>query len=115
MRLYAQVYSGATPAPLANTTANIGQIGWRYGGNDTPEFVPNGYQLRYINELDYNDDIGRLWGFFCWDFATAWAFRDAVDEGSTTDLRLLVNLINSPTSGVARVVQETIFAAPVGA
>jgi hypothetical protein len=116
MRLYAQVYSGTAPgSPLVNNSTNIGQIGWRYGGNDTPEFVPNGYQLRYINELDYNDDIGRLWGFFAWDFATAWAFRDAVDEGSTTDLRLLVNLVNAPTNGIARIVQETIFAAPVGA
>jgi hypothetical protein len=77
--------------------------------------VPNGYQLRYINELDYNDDIARIWGFFAYDFASAWAFRDAVDEGSTTDLRLLFNLVNAPTNGIARIVQETIFAAPVGA
>jgi hypothetical protein len=116
MRLYAQVYSGTAPgSPLANTAANFGQLGWRYGGNDTPEFVPVGYQLRYINELDYNDDIGRIWGFFAWDFASAWAFRDAVDEGSTTDLRILINLVNAPTNGIARIVQETIFAAPVGA
>jgi hypothetical protein len=116
MRVFAQVYTGTAPGtPLANTVANIGQLGWRYGGNDTPEFVPVGYQLRYINELDYNDDIGRIWGFWAWDFATAWAFRDAVDEGSTTDLRLLFNLVNSPTNGIARIVQETIFAAPVGA
>jgi hypothetical protein len=116
MRLYAQVYSGTAPgAPLVNSAANFGAIGWRYGGNDTPEYVPNGYQLRYINELDYNDDIARIWGFFAYDFASAWAFRDAVDEGSTTDLRLLFNLVNAPTNGIARIVQETIFAAPVGA
>jgi len=116
MRLYGQVYTGTAPGtPLVVNATNFGQIGWRYGGNDTPEFVPIATQLRYINELDYNDDIGRVWGFFAYDFASAWAFRDSVDEGSTTDLRIVVNLVSAPTNGVARLVQETLFAAPVGA
>ena len=117
MRLVAQVYTGASApgAPLVVNDTNFGMVGWRYGGNDTPESVQHASQLRYINQMDYVEDIGRVWGAFCWDFATAWAFRDSVDEGATTDLRLLINLPSAPTNGVARVMQETIFAAPVGA
>jgi hypothetical protein len=116
MRTYFQVYSGTAPGtPLAMTAANFGQIGWRYGGNDTPEIVPNGTVLRYLNERLYNSDIGRGWGFGSWDFANEWAFRDSVDEGTTSDLRLLINLVNAPTTPFAEVVQETLFAAPVGA
>lgn len=116
MRLFGQVYTGAAPgAPLAVTAANFSQIAWRFGGNDTPETVNPGTLLRYINEFDYNDDLGGVHGFFCYDFATAWAFRDAVDQGATTDLRAVLGLVSTPTNGVARMVQETIFAAPVGA
>lgn len=116
MRLVGQTYTGSAPgAPLVVNATNYSQLGWRYGGNDTPEIVAPGTLLRYINELDYNDDIGALWGFWSFDFATAWAFRDAVDEGTTTDLRAVVGLVSSPTNGVARMLQETLFAAPVGA
>jgi hypothetical protein len=116
MRCFFQVYSGTAPGtPLAITAANFGQLAWRYGGNDTPETVSNGTQLRYLNERLYNSDIGGRWGVGCWDFANEWAFRDSVDEGATSDLRLLINLVNAPTSPYAEVVQETIFAAPVGA
>lgn len=115
MRLYGQIFTGTAPGgPLQLNDTNFGAIQWRYGGNDTPETVPAGV-LRSINELDYNDDIGRLWGFFAYDWATAWAFRDSIDQGSTTDLRLVLNLVNTPTNGVAQIVQETLFAAPVGA
>jgi len=116
MRLFGQVYNGTAPgSPFQVNDTNYGQLAWRYGGNDTPEFAPSAQQLRYINELDYNDDIGRIWGIWAWDFATAWAFRDSVDEGSTTDLRVVYNLVSTPSNGVARVLQETLFAAPVGA
>lgn len=115
MRLYGQVYSGSPQVPLAINSTNFGQLAWRYGGNDTPEYAPNSRQLRYINNLDYGEDLGANWGFFAWDFATVWAFRDSVDEGATTDLRAVINLVSAPTSGTARMVQETLFAAPVGA
>ena len=117
MRVFGQVYTGASApgTPLAVNDTNYGQIGWRYGGNDTPEFAQNAQQLRAVNEWDYNDDIARLWGFWAYDFATAWAFRDSVDQGSTTDLRVVFNLAAAPTNGVASLVQETLFAAPVGA
>lgn len=115
MRLVGQVWTGSATAPLAVNATNFGQIAWRYGGNDTPEMLPSGADLRYINALDYGVDVGANWGYFAHDFATRWAFRDSVDEGATTDLRLVVNLVSAPTSGVAKVIQETLFAAPVGA
>jgi len=116
MRTYYQVATGTAPGvPLAMNATNYGQQAWRYGGNDTPELVQNGQQLRYLNERLYNSDIGRAWGFGSWDFANEWAFRDSVDEGTTSDLRLLVNLVATPTTPFIECVQETIFAAPVGA
>lgn len=116
MRVYFQLYAGTAPGvPYAMNATNYGQVGWRYGGNDTPEIVQNGQQLRYLNERLYNSDIGRNWGFGCWDFANEWAFRDSVDEGTTSDLRLLLNLAVAPTTPFFEGVQETIFAAPVGA
>ncbi len=116
MRVIWQVYTGTAPgAPLAVNDTNFGLVGWRFGGSDTPEQVQHAAMLRAINEMDYVEDIGRVWGAACFDFATAWAFRDSVDQGSTTDLRLVVNLPSSPTNGIARIISETIFAAPVGA
>lgn len=115
MRVGFQVTQGATPQPLAMTAANFGPLAWRYGGNDTPEAVSNGQQLRYINERQTSVDLGRNFGVGVWDFASAFALRDTVDEGATSDLRILVNLVNAPTSPFAEVVQETLFAAPVGA
>lgn len=116
MRVFYQVSTGTAPGtPLAMNETNFGQQAWRYGGNDTPELVQNGRQLRYLNERLYNSDIGKNWGFGSWDFANEWAFRDSVDEGTTSDLRLLINLVNTPTTPFAEIVQETIFAAPVGA
>jgi hypothetical protein len=115
LRLAWQVTTGATPTPLAINAANYGPIGWRYGGNDTPEMVANGSQLRYINERQYSCDVGARWGFACWDFASQFALRDVVDEGATSDLRLAFNLVAAPVAPFAEIVQETLFAAPVGA
>lgn len=116
MRCFFQVSTGTAPGvPLAMNATNYGQLAWRYGGNDTPESVPNGTVLRYLNERLYNCDVGRNWGIGCWDFANEWAFRDSVDEGATSDLRLLINLVSAPTTPFAEIVQETLFAAPVGA
>lgn len=111
-----QTYTGTAPGtPLAMTPANYGPLGWRYGGNDTPEQVANGAQLRYINERQASVDFGRFWGIGFWDFASQFALRDVVDEGATSDLRLLLNLVAAPTTPYVEVVQETLFSAPVGA
>lgn len=116
MRLFGSVQNGTAPgAPLAVTAANYSNLAYRYGGNDTPELIPSGIGLRHLNAVVYNEDIGRLWGMWCFDFATAWALRDSIDQGSTTDLRAVVGLVATPTNGVARLVQQTLFAAPVGA
>lgn len=106
---------GVGTAPATVNATNYGQLGWRYGGNDTPEVVSNGQQLRALNERLFNSDIGGPWGIACWDFANEWAFRDSIDEGATSDLRLVINLQNAPTTPLLRCVQETIFAAPAGA
>lgn len=116
MRVLGQINTGTAPgAPLALTAANYGAMGWQYGGNDTPEVFANGQQLRSRNEQQWGSDFGRNWGFWGWDFVSEFAVRDIVDEGSTADLRLLVNLVNAPTTPYAEIVQETLFAAPVGA
>lgn len=115
LRTMFMVTTGSTPTPLAMNSTNYGAIGWRYGGNDTPEQYANGTQFRYQNERQYSCDIGRNWGIGSWDFASQFALRDVIDEGATSDLRLLINLAAAPTSPFAEIVQETLFAAPVGA
>lgn len=115
LRTFWAVTSGSTPAPLVINAANFGAVGWRFGGNDTPEQFANGTQLRYRNEEQYSCDVGRLWGIGSWDFANQFALRDVVDEGQTSDLRLLINLASAPTTPFVEITQETLFAAPVGA
>ena len=115
MRLLFNVYSGATPAPLAMTSANFNVLGWAYGGSDVPESYTGGTNLRAENIRVAGDDLGGSWGLGLWDFASQFALRDVVDEGATSDLRLQIGLVSAPTSGYAQVAQETLFAAPVGA
>lgn len=117
LRVFYNVWNGATPAPLAVNDTNVGQVGWRYGGNDTPELYPTGQIARYQNERWFNDDLGALFGFVCHDFASENAFRDSVDEGAATELRLLHNIpaAVSLTSPFVEYVQETAFAGAVGA
>ena len=115
LRLMWNTYSGAPFAPLAMNATNYGQVDWAYGGSDVPEAYPNGTQLRAWNIHAAGTDIGGLWGFGLWDFASVFALRDSVDEGATTNLRLEFVLNNAPTSGFVQTAQETLFAAPVGA
>lgn len=117
MRVGYQVYSGTGVAavPYAMTAANFGTQAWRYGGNDTPEAYRTGQSLRAFNEDQTGVDFGAVWGIGWHDFASEWALRDSVDEGSTSDLRILTNLVNSPTTPACEYVQQTVFAAPVGA
>jgi hypothetical protein len=115
MRLIMNVYSGAVPTPLAMTAANFATVGWAFGGNDLPESYDNGSQLRASNARLSGVDLGGLWGVGVWDFASQFALRDVIDEGTTSDLRILFSLIAAPTSGYAQILQETLFAAPVGA
>lgn len=115
LRLMWNTYSGSPSAPLAMNATNYGQVDWAYGGSDVPEAYPNGTQLRAWNIHVAGTDIGGLWGFGLWDFASVFALRDSVDEGATTNLRLEFVLNNAPTSAFVQTAQETLFAAPVGA
>jgi hypothetical protein len=110
------VWNGATPAPLAMNDTNYGEIAWRYGSNETPDDYLSGSVLRQINERTYNTDIGGKWGFATIDFAAENAFRDAVDMGTTSDLRLLATIQSGVTLSNAgfEYVQETIFQAGAG-
>lgn len=115
LRSFWAVTTGSTPTPLVVNATNFGAVGWRYGGNDTPEQFANGTQLRYRNEEQFSCDVGAVWGIGCFDFANQFALRDVVDEGQTSDLRLLINLAAAPTTPFVEITQETLFAAPVGA
>ncbi len=116
MRVMWQLWegAGAASAPLAINDANFGVLGWRYGGNDTPEAWSSGQMLRYHNNGLYSTDVG-LQGFASLDFASQWAFRDSVDEGATSNLRLLINRVGAPTSPRLEMCQETLFAGAAGA
>lgn len=116
LRTSFQIWNGAVQAPLAMKDVNYGEIAWRYGSNETPDDYLTGSVLRQINERAYNTDVGGIWGFGCIDFANENAFRDAVDMGTTSDLRLLATIQNGVTlSGAGfEYCQETIFQAGAG-
>jgi len=116
LRLFWNIYTGTAPGtPLALNAANYNTLGWAYGGADVPEAYANGQQMRAMVYRDCGVDIGQNWGFGVWDFASIFALRDAVDEGATSDLRIQLGLVASPTNGAAQILQETVFAGPVGA
>ena len=104
---------GSAAAPLAVTAANYGQQTWRYGTSDQPETYLDGAGMRHQNEKDVGSDIAGVWGFMLHDFALLNAFRDSVDMGQTSELRINVGIQN----GVALVspqllyTQEIIFGA----
>jgi hypothetical protein len=117
LRMSFQTWNGAgVGAPLAMTDANYGEIAWRYGSNETPDDYLSGSILRKINERQYNVDIGGVWGFGAIDFANENAFRDAVDMGTTSDLRILATIQNSVSVNNPgfEYTQETIFQAGAG-
>lgn len=112
LRMYYQIWNGAAPqTPLAVTAANFGQQAWRYGTNESPEVFPDGVSLRQWNEDLYGTDIGNVWAFLCHEFSATWAFRDVVDQGATSDLRLFINIGSALTTPAVEYVQETMFAA----
>lgn len=115
LRVFGQVWNNGSP--LSVIDSNIGQILWRYGGNDTPETALTGRLLRQQTERLFDCDLGASEGFWCWDWAAESAFRDAIDEGSVTELRVLINLNNglTLTNPFIEYVQETIFAGAIGA
>lgn len=115
LRLFFQVWNGAAPVPLAATAANFGPQGWRYGTNETPELFADGRSLRQWNEDLYGCDTGGVWGFLAHEFEATWGFRDCVDMGSTSELRLYSNIAAALTTPSVEYVQETMFAAGTAA
>jgi len=113
LRTYYHTWNGSPATILAATAANYGPQSWRYGTNETPETYADGRSMRQINEGEYGADIGNVFGFLCHDFAAVNAFRDTVDQGQTSELRLVVNIGSgvSLTTPALEYVQETIFAA----
>lgn len=116
LRAYSQLWNGASSAPVVVNEDNFGKIAWRFGGNETPDEYADGQMLRYINERQYNTDIAAVHGFFCHDFALENAFRDAVDLGTTSEWRQVINILPAVTLSNAAVetVVESIFSAGAG-
>jgi hypothetical protein len=116
MRIFGQVYTGATGpgAVLPFTAANYGQVGWGYGGTEQPEIYTDGMALRRLNEEQYGVDIGGTAGFFAIDFANHWAFRDSVNEGDATELRIILTILAALTNPRLEYVQETIVSGATG-
>jgi hypothetical protein len=104
--------------PYTAVAANYGQIGWRYGGNQTPDLFTDGRHLAQWNERNFGTDFSSVYGIGWLDYSARNALRDSVDEGTATQLRLLYNIGSGVTlgTGVAtEVVQETLFGAAAGA
>lgn len=117
LRTYWQFWNGAAPAPLAVNATNYAQVGWRYGGNDTPELFTDGQHFAYWNERLFGSAIGQFAGFGCWDFASENAFRDSVDLGAATETRLVLEIPQAVglVSPFVEYVQESAFVGAVGA
>lgn len=118
LRCYYQVWNGApVPAPLPMMASNFGKQSWRYAGNETPDEYFDGQIMRLVNESIYNNDIGGVWGFACHEFAAENAFRDVVDMGTTSELRLGITIQNGVAlnNPAVEYVTESIFTAGAGA
>ena len=115
LRLWFRVLNGANPVPLAVNAANYGLQSWVYGTNERPESYQDGQSIREQNEFVYGQDIAAVWGIASHEFALRNAFRDTVDMGQTSELRLSTAIQNAVvlTSPVLEYVQETVFAAGV--
>lgn len=116
-RLWFRTFNGAVPAPLAVNTTNYGQVGWRYGGNDTPEVWQTGQALANWQEDLFSVDFASQQGFGVLDWSSEYAFRDSIDEGAATELRALIELQQGLVlaSPFIEYNQETLFAGSVGA
>jgi hypothetical protein len=118
MRLMFSTYNGAgVGVPLPVNRTNYGQVGWRFGGNDTPEVFTDGTHLALWDERLFGVDFATLQGIGVLDFCDEFVLRDSIDEGLATNLRLLANIQNgvSLATPVLEVVQETLFGATAGA
>jgi hypothetical protein len=127
MRVGLRTMTGAPPTavplsgppgalPYGPVAPNYGPVGWRYGGNITPEIFTDGRHLAQYNERMFGTDFSSLFGIGWLDFASQNALRDSVNEGTATQLRIFYNLGAGLTlsSPYTEVVQETLFGAAAG-
>lgn len=117
MRIYGRTFNGSPSTPLPVTATNYGQVGYRFGGNDTPELYPNGRNLSYQVEKVFNTDLGSLAGYWVLDFCSEFALRDSIDEGLASELRVVLEIAAGVTilNSAVEYVQETIFLGTAGA
>lgn len=115
LRCWGRTVSGATTAaaPLSLSTTNYGALSWRYGNNETPDQFLDGSSMRADMERRYNTDLGTYGGYWCHDFAHENVFRDTVDMGTTSELRLVTTIQTGVTltSPALEYVTETVFLA----
>ncbi len=115
LRVWGRVVNGAgtASAPLPMTTANFGQLAWRFGNNETPDVFQDGATMRANMERRYNTDVGGIHGYFCHDFAHENVFRDTVDMGTAAELRIITTLQSGVTlnSPALEYLTETMFLA----
>jgi hypothetical protein len=115
LRTYGRVISGSTTAaaPLALNDANYGALSWRFGNNETPDTFAGGQAMRADMERRYGSDVGGVHGYWCHDFASENVFRDAVDMGTTSELRLVTTIPSGVTltNPALEYVTETVFLA----
>ncbi|MFT3873453.1 MAG: hypothetical protein QM714_12550 [Nocardioides sp.] len=116
LRAFSQLWNGAPAVPVVVNEDNFGKMAWRFGGNETPDEYPDAQVLRYINERMYCSDIGAVWGFHCHEFASENAFRDAVDLGTASEWRQVINVLPAVVLSNAAVetTVESIFTAGAG-
>ena len=109
LRLFTQAWvSGAPATILLPTDANIGQYGFRYGTNDTPESFPSGSFAAKVQERKWSSDPSAFWGFLSHDFINEFGYRDAYDEGTASEMRMVIELLGNPVTPVIEYVQETL-------
>jgi hypothetical protein len=114
LRMWAQLWNGgANSAPVPVNDTNYGSLSWVYGGAEQPELYPSASLFRTAQERLYNSDLAGLAGVWGFDFAAENVFRDVVDLGTVSDLRLKFILQNglALTQPAVEIVQETVYLA----
>jgi hypothetical protein len=96
LRILYRHLNGNPAAPLPMTAANFGLQAWRYATAETPDQFVDGSHMRVAMERAYCSDLGGLAGYGVHEFAKA-GFRDLVDMGTTSELRLVTNILSSVT------------------
>mgnify|MGYP001797314007 FL=1 len=91
LRTGCRTYKGAVPVPLPGNYTNYDQLGWRYGVNDSPEIFTSGKNLAYRMEKQFGCAFGKA-GFAVLDFCNENAFRDSIDMGTASELRILAEI-----------------------